>query len=310
MKTLKPGIIILILLVGFVVYDAFFVIKEGRQAIVTQFGKPIGDPITDAGLNIKIPILQKVHLFEKRILKWDGEPYEIPTSDKTFIWVDTTARWRIVKPLVFMQTMINEDRAKMVLNDLIDGAVRDLVTKNNLIEVIRSSDWKKIYLIGSEKAETEEVVLIGRDRFSELVLQSIKDVTLEYGIELLDILIKRVNYTDTVREKVYERMISERKRIAAKKRSEGEGQKAEILGTVERELNNITSEAYEKAQTIRGQADAVATRIYGQTFSQDPEFYAFFISLDSYRKTMGKNSRLIIDTNTDLYKYLKGAKKK
>jgi membrane protease subunit HflC len=302
----RPAILIPVLALLFIAYQSFYVLNETQQAIITQFGKPVGNPITEAGLKFKIPFFQKVTYFEKRVMKWDGEPNEIPTNDKTFIWVDTTARWQIADPLTFLQRMGNEARAKVVLNDLIDGAVRDLVTKNNLVEVILSSDWKPEYSVSTEQgAAKQKAVKIGRDQFSELVLLSAKQVIDSYGIELLDVLVKRINYTDTVRERVYDRMISERKRIAAEKRSTGEGQKAEILGKLERELNEITSTAFKETEAIRGEADATAAKIYGDAYSVDPDFYAFYTTLESYKKVLGTNTTLVIDAKSDLYKYSK-----
>lgn len=302
----RPAILIPLLAVLFIAYQSFYVLNETQQAIITQFGKPVGEPITTAGLKFKLPFFQKVTYFEKRVIKWDGEPNEIPTNDKTFIWVDTTARWRIKDPLTFLQRLGNEARAKVVLNDLIDGAVRDLVTKNNLIEVILSSDWKPEYSVSTEQGSAKQrEVKIGRDKFSELVLISAKRVIDSYGIELLDVLVKRINYTDTVRDRVYDRMISERKRIAAEKRSTGEGQKAEILGKLERELNLITSTAFKETEAIRGRADATATEIYGKAYGADPEFYAFYTTLQNYKQIIGPNTTLVIDADSDLYKYTK-----
>lgn len=298
--------IILGVLVLFVGYSSFFVVDERNQVVITQFGKPVGDPVTTAGLNFKLPFIQKITYFDKRILKWDGKPNEIPTNDKTFIWVDTTARWRIVKPLVFLQRLNNTDRALSVLSNIIDGAVRDLITRNDLIEIILSSDWRKEYAVSTEAATRESrVVTVGRDRFSNLVLEAVKQLTTDYGIEVLDVLVKRLNYTQQVRERVYDRMISERQRIAAEIRSEGEGEKAEILGKLERELNTIQSEAFRESETIRGTADALATRIYGQAYGAAPEFYAFYSTLESYKTILKENSKLIIDADSDIYKYIK-----
>ncbi|PCI30624.1 MAG: HflC protein [SAR324 cluster bacterium] len=297
------------LAIAFVGFNSFYIVDEGEQVIITQFGEPVGGATTEAGLYFKIPIVQKVLFFDKRILKWDGDPNEIPTSDKKYIWVDTTARWRISDPLLFLQRMNNMNRATLALNDLINGAVRDFVTKNNLIEIIRSSDWKVSYQSTNEETEAMEEVLVGRDRFSELVLESVAQTTKGFGIELLDVLVKRINYTQQVRETVYTRMISERQRIAAQKRSEGEANKAEILGTMEKDLKTIVSEAYKKAETIRGKADGAATAIYGKAYNKDPEFYAFLTSLDSYEVLLGKNTKLILQADAPIYDYLKNYQK-
>lgn len=299
-------VLLLFFLVG---YNSIFTVREDQQVIITQFGKPIGEPVTEAGLNFKMPFLQETRYFDKRILSWDGEPNEIPTNDKTFIWVDTAARWRIVQPLTFYQRMGSEARALQILSENIDGAVRDLVTKNDLSEIILSSDWKKEYSINTES--TKEVVRdvkVGRDKYSEIIRENLRSVVQDYGIEIIDIFIKRINYTDQVREKVYERMISERKRIAAKKRSEGEGEKAQILGQLEKELSQIQSDALRTAREIKGEADGEAAKIFGESYGADAEFYAFYQTLQTYKDIVKNNTKLIISTDSDLYSYLKSTK--
>ena len=302
---MKSFFSIILLALAFLGYNAVFVVDEGEQAIITQFGKPVRSTFTEAGLYFKTPIVQKVHKFSKKILKWDGDPNEIPTNDKKYIWVDTTARWRISDPLLFLQRVNNMNKASFTLSDLINGAVRDFVTKNDLVEIIRSSDWTKSYTSTEETTDAEEYdVKVGRDRFSRRVLNEVSQVTSGYGIELLDVLVKRINYTTQVRNTVYARMISERKRIATQIRSEGEAQKAEILGEMERALKEIESEAYRTAQKIRGEADGVATKIYGDAYSVDPKFYEFWITLDSYKDVLKNNTRLVIQADSPLYKYL------
>ena len=298
----KIFLIAFLVILGAVGYNSFFTIQEIQQVIVTEFGKPIRS-IRTAGFYLKLP-WYKVIYFDKRLLTIDGEPNEIPTNDKTFIWVDTTARWKIIDPLKYFQRLNNERRAESVLSDLIEGIIRDLVTKNDLNEIIISSDWRSKYAVSTEReAIADRSVKYGRDGITKVIIQNLNDAEQEYGIEIIDILIKRINYTDKVRQKVYERMISERKRIAAKKRSEGEGEKAEILGKLSRELSEITSIASKEAKTIRGRADATATKIYGSVYGQDPEFYRFFETLESYKKTIGPNTKLVIDVNSPLYKY-------
>lgn len=309
MNRSKLTVIVVLLALVFVGFNTFFVIDEGEQAIITQFGEPIGGPINKAGLYYKIPLIQKIIYFDKRILKWDGEPNEIPTRDKKYIWVDTTARWRIVDPLLFLQRMKNMNRATLTLNDLINGSVRDFVTKSDLAEIIRSSDWKESFRSTTEKTKVQEVVKVGRDRFSQLVMEDVGKTTNGFGMELLDVFVKRINYTQQVREKVYSRMISERQRIASRKRSEGEAAKAEILGDMERQLKEITSEAFREAEVIRGRADAEATSIYGDAYNVDPEFYAFLTTLDSYKKVMNSNTRLVLQANSPLYDYLNNYKR-
>lgn len=296
----------LVLLAIVVVYDGFFILEEGKQVVITQFGAPVGDPVTEAGLHFKMPFVQQTEEFEKKILIWDGDPNQIPTNDKTFVYLDVTARWRISNALKFLQAVNNQVRAQSLLSDIIDGTVRDMVNKNDLIEIIRSSDWSI-----DTMSETTAISSIGtkpdngRDQIADQVLQIAARITPQYGIELIDVMFKRVNYIESVRLKVYDRMISERKRIAAEKRSTGEGQKAEILGTVERELQEIISAANKEAVTIKGKADAEATKIYGQAYSKDPDFYAFQKTLESYPNIVGNNTSLVLSSDSDLYQYLK-----
>ncbi len=301
----------LILLGAVVVYDGFFVLEEDKQAVITQFGRPVGDPVTEAGFHLKMPFIHYVEEFDKKIQIWDGEPNQIPTNDKTYVYLDVTARWRITDALKYLQAVKNEARAQSLLADIINGTVRDMVNKNNLIEIIRSSDWTienmsdttALSSIGSKPSK-------GRDGISDSVLEIASKVTPQYGIELIDVMFKRVNYIESVRLTVYQRMISERKRIAAEKRSLGEGEKATILGKVDRDLQEITSNATREAVIIRGEADAEATRIYAEAYSQDPEFYAFQKTLESYKDVVGKNTRLVISSDSDMYKYLKSAREK
>lgn len=286
------------------VMNGFFILPEGRQAVITQFGAPVGDPVVDAGLHFKTPFIQDVTYFEKRILIWDGDPNQIPTNDKTFVYLDVTARWRISDALRFLQAVNNESRAQTILDDIIDGTVRDLVNKNNLVEIIRSSDWKP-----SEAADKNfEPITLGRDKIVDMIQAAISKLTPQYGIEVVDVMFKRVNYIESVRQKVYDRMISERKRIAAEKRSLGEGEKAEILGRVDKELKEITSTATRKSEEIRGKADAVAAGIYATAYNEDPDFYSFTRTLDSYKKTLGANSRLVLSSDSEFYKYLQSLK--
>jgi membrane protease subunit HflC len=296
---LLAGVLLLMVL------DGFYILPEGRQAVITQFGAPVGQPVTEAGLKMKMPFLHRVRLFEKRILIWDGYPNEIPTNDKTFIYMDTTARWRIKDALQFLQAAGSEERVQTLLNDIINGAVRDMVNQNDLIEIIRSSDWNSEYVVDTSSAsDLTKPPKKGRDVISKLVLEQASKDALKYGIELIDVMFKRVNYIDSVRKRVYDRMISERKRIAAEKRSQGEGRKAEILGKVERELKEITSEAKRQATEIRGQADAEASRLYGETYSGHAEFYSFQKSLESYQSIIGGNTSLMLSPEAELFKHL------
>jgi membrane protease subunit HflC len=291
------------------VYDGLYIVKEGEQVVVTQFGAPVGEPVTQAGLHVKIPFLQQINFFDKRIQIWDDEPREIPTNDKTFIFLDITARWRISDALQFMKRAGNERQAQSLLSDIISGTVRDMVNKNDLIEIIRSSDWSRDSMSPTTPAASiGSQPKLGRDKIIDEIVKTAQKATPEYGIELIDVMFKRVNYTDKVRGTVYDRMISERKRIAAEKRSLGEGEKAEILGKVERELQTVLSDANRQSLNIRGQADAEVTKIYGEAYGQDAEFFAFFKTLESYKKSVGENTTLVLSADSDLYRYLQSVK--
>lgn len=308
----------LVILLALVAQSAFFVVEEGQQAIVIQFGRPIGEPITEAGLNFKIPVIQEVRYFQKRLLKWDGSPNQIPTLDKKYIWVDTTARWRITDPLLFLRTVTNERGAQSRLDDIIDSVVRDLVSANLLVEMVRSADWKP----QPEWSSTQEAapqaeadsdkqvttkVQAGRLGITRKMLAQAREMTPRYGIELVDIRIKRINYVDSVRKRVFDRMISERQRIAAQLRSEGEGRRAEIIGQMQKELARIRSGAFRRAQEIKGKADAEATKIYGQAYGKDPEFYSLSRTLQAYQEYRHPDSTMVLSTDSDFFNYLKGA---
>jgi modulator of FtsH protease HflC len=297
-------------LVGLIVLvNSLYVIDMTEQVVITQFGKPIGDPIQDPGLHVKVPFIQKVNTFDKRVLEWDGSPDQIPTKDKKYIWVDTFARWRIADPLRFMQSVSSELGAQARLDDVIDAFNRDLITGHDLIEVVRNSNRvmaaSDTNVVGS--SEPEEVIEVGREAITNEILVRASEQMPRYGIELVDVEIKRVNYVEEVRQKVYERMISERQRIAERYRSEGQGQSAEIRGRKEKELDRITSEAYRTAEEIRGDADAEAARIYADAFGRDPEFYTFLHTLESYKETIDGETSLILTTDSDYFKLLKDA---
>jgi membrane protease subunit HflC len=303
MKRLIIPILVILVIIG---QSAFFVVNEAEQAIVTEFGKPIGNIYT-AGIHFKIPVIQEVHRFSKQILNWDADPNQIPTSDKKYIWVDTTARWRIVDPLLFFTTVATERGAQSRLDDIIDSVVRDAVSGHLLIELVRGEDYqapKDMQDATQDDISKVDRPLVGREQILNNIVIQAQNSTPEYGIELIDIQIKRINYVEQVRKRVYERMISERNKVAAQYRSEGEGEKADILGQMEKELKTISSESYRKAEEIRGDADAKATAIYAAAYNQDPDFYNFMRTLESYQKTMGSNNRLILSTDNDYYSFL------
>lgn len=306
--------IIGIIVIGFflVATGTLYILDESKQAVVTQFGKPIGGPITRPGLHVKMPFTQIVHYFEKRLLEWDGHPNEIPTKDKKYIWIDTTARWRIKDPLKFMQTVNNESSAQARLDDIIDAATRDYITSNNLLEAVRdtnnllSGEKSAGELEVAQSAEALEKINMGRDKILQSILQDASKTVPQYGIELVDVRIKRINYIEKVREKVYERMTAERKRAAEQYRSEGQGEKAKIEGLTLKELQNIRSMAYKKAEEIKGRADAEAIKIYADAYGKDPDFYSFLKTLDTYKNTIDGETVLILSTEGNYYKYLKG----
>jgi len=305
-------VIIIVVLALIVLGNLFYTISETEQAIITQFGKPVGGAVTSAGLHVKAPFIHALHRFEKRILIWDGSADQIPTADKKYIWLDATARWKIVDPLVFYQSVGNIAGAQGRLDDIIDSASRDVISSHLLIECVRNTNTilERGQVVPEEESEAETVlekIELGREALTKEILLIARELVPQYGIELLDVQIKRLNYIEDVRKKVYERMDSERQRIASKYRSEGEGKKAEIVGMKERELNRIYSEAYKRSQEIRGEADAKATKIYADAYKLDPEFYSFLKTLEIYKTSLGANSRAILTTDSDIYRYLKEA---
>ena len=304
------GIAIAVIILVF--SGVFYIVPEGQQVIITQFGKPIGQPQTTTGLKIKTPFIQKIDRFDKRILEWDGLANEIPTKDKRFIWLDTTARWRIINALKFFQSLRTQQNAQSRLDDIINSAARDLVTSHNLVEVVRNSN--RILNLENLNSEEEQIteqietIEVGRGKISQMILEKARqNLSEEFGIEIIDIQIKRINYVDEVRQKVFMRMISERMRIASKYKSEGEGEAARIEGQKQKEIQRIQSDAYKKAEQIKGVADAEAIQIYAEAHSKDPEFFAFTQSLETYKKTISEteNTKLFLTTDSDLYKYLK-----
>lgn len=299
--------VIVVVIVGLIVVGgSLYSIDQTQQVVITQFGEPIGDPIIEPGLRVKIPFVQKVNYFEKRILSWDGLPTEVPTKDKRFIWVDTTARWRIIDPLKFLQSVGTERTALGRLDDIIDSATRNQITSHLLYELVRDSGREFVETEVSLEIEEEILeVKFGREVITRAILAEAAQVVPQFGIELVDVRIKRVNYVERVREGIYARMIAERRRVAEQFRSEGQGKRAEIEGRRTKELQRITSEAYRTAQQIQGKADAEATNIYANAYNKDPKFYSFLRTLEIYENTMDENTWLILTTNSDFYGYLK-----
>ncbi|MCK5161748.1 MAG: protease modulator HflC [Candidatus Aureabacteria bacterium] len=311
MKIALGIVLALIIIVGVVFMSGLvYVISETQQVVITQFGEPIGNPITSAGLHFKMPLIQQAHYFDKRLLETDGEPNQIPTKDKKYLWVDTTARWRIADALKLLQAVRGESGAHQKLDDIINSATRNAISTHALIEVVRDSN--RIIEAGENNKgvivtdEALKRIGTGREKIEGIILEQAKELAPDYGIELVDVRIKRLNYIETVRKSVYQRMITERNRAAEKFRSEGEGKRAEIDGKREKELKLITSEAYRKAQGVKGKADAEATKIYAAAYSRDPEFYSLIKTLETYQKTIDEGTTLILTTDDDYYRYLKG----
>ncbi len=302
------GLVVIVAVIIAVIASTLYTVHVHEQVIITQFQKPIGDPVTEPGLHVKIPFIQKANYFDKRWLEWDGDQNQIPTRDKKYIWVDTYARWRIADPLLFFQRMRNESSAQSRLDDILDGETRIAISKYSLIEIVRSTNRQ--FHVPEDVGELEDLYVEaqpiehGRDEIMQEILGKAQKEALEYGIELVDIRIKRINYIPEVREKVYERMISERKRIAEKYRSEGRGESEKILGEMEKELLTIQSKAERTAQEIIGEADAEAIRIYAEAYRRDPDFYAFLKTMETYEETIDKETWLILNTEGEFLRYI------
>ena len=310
------GVVVLALLV--VASGLFYVVDETQQAVITQFGEPIGDPITEAGLYFKIPIVQTVNYFEKRLLQWDGDPNEIQTLEKRYIWVDTTARWRIKDALKFMQSVRTEVSAQARLDDIIDGATRDVIASHKQIESLRSTnrlleESENVVVqmddFGNIRQTRVEKINLGREQLSLMIKEQSDKLVDNLGIEIIDVRIKRINYIQSVRNKVYDRMISERNAVAANYRSEGQGKRAEIEGRMGKELKNIQAEAYKKSQEIKGQGDAKAIKIYADAYNKDPDFYTFVKTLETYGKTINNKTTLLLSADNEFFNLLNGAGK-
>ena len=313
---------ILILILG---KSSLFIVMEGRQAIITQFGRPIGKAYTNAGIYLKAPFLHEVRYVDKRILSWDGFPNQIPTKDKKYIKVDTTARWRVVDALKFIQTVRNETGAKARLDTILDSATRDVVSNHNLVEAVRNSNSilekieekrkeirtkknKGMAVLEEEVTGEIEKINIGRANLREMIAKSADKKLEAFGIQLVDLQLRRISYEKSVETKVYERMISERQRIAQKIRSIGQGEKAKIEGRLARDLKKIESEAYKKTQVIKGKAEARATAIYAGSLSRSERFYDFIKSMEAYKKSLKSKTRLILSADSEFFKYLHRAK--
>jgi membrane protease subunit HflC len=310
MKKSLITILVIVVVALIVIAQSAYVVRESEQVIITQFGKPVGEAVKDAGIHFKIPFVQTANFFDKRYLEWDGDPNQVPTKDKKFIFVDTYARWQITDPLQFFKRLTNERGAQSRLDDILDGETRDFIANNYLEEAVRTSNRTPISSGAISEIVEDSLVQIsvGRDSIQEYIQKSANLQTEDLGIEILDFRFKRINYVEEVRTQVYERMKSERFRIADKFRSEGQGEASRINGEKERELKTIQSEAFRVAEEIKGKADAEAAAIYADAYNKNNasrELYSFVKSMETFQKTFNSETTVILSTDSDLYKYLK-----
>ena len=309
--------LILLIIAGIVFMNSTFIVNETEQVIITQFGKPVDKPITEPGIHFKIPIIQTVNSIDKRFLEWDGNPNQVPTKDKRFIWVDTYARWRIFDPLLYYRRLKSEQQAQSRLDDILDGQTRNAIAKHNLIELVRNSNQQIISDMNQEEEpqplpDKEDsfilgTIKIGRNAIAKLIIEEANKNTRELGIEILDFRFKRINYVDSVQRKIFIRMISERKKIAEKFRSEGRGEAAKILGQTEKKRKEIISDAERQAETIKGIADARATAIYASAYNQSADsrdFYRFLKTMETYKNVFSEKDWLILSTSNSFYRFL------
>jgi membrane protease subunit HflC len=290
-------------------FNSYFILDETQQPIVTQFGKPVGEPRTDPGVNFKIPFLHKVQFFDKRYLEWDGDKNQVPTKDKKFIFIDTYARWEITNPLQFFIRLRDERSAQSRLDDILDGETRNAIASHDLLDIVRSTNREpEITEDFMEEIEVLQDISVGRDEIERIVLEKANERTADLGVRILDFRFKRMNYVDDVRDRVYDRMISERNRIADQFRSEGQGRARVIEGNKERDLAQIQSEAFREAEEIKGRADAEATAIYASAYNknrQSIELYKFLRTMESFEKSMDGSTSIVLSTDSEFFKYLR-----
>ncbi|MEX2565625.1 MAG: protease modulator HflC [Cyclobacteriaceae bacterium] len=307
----KSKIIYIIITVVLLIFlgNSVFILSETEQAIVTQFGRPVGEPRTDPGINVVIPFIQKVQFFDKRYLEWDGDRNQVPTRDKKFIFVDTYARWEITDPLQFFIRLRDERSAQSRLDDILDGETRNAIASHDLLDIVRSTNRSpEVTEDFMEEIEVLEDIKVGREVIEEIVLEKANERTSDLGVRILDFRFKRMNYVDEVRDRVYDRMISERNRIADQFRSEGQGEARVIEGNKERDLAKIQSEAVRESEEIRGRADAEATEIYAAAYNrnrQSIELYKFLRSMEALEKSVDDKTSLVISSDSELFKYFK-----
>lgn len=317
MKKSKQVSLLLLFITGFyVLVSSIYTVSEVEQMIITQFGRPVGDPIITAGLKVKMPFIQNINSIDRRVLEWDGRPSDMPTKDKLYISVDLYARWRITDPLQYFLRLRDERSAQSRLDDILGSETRNAVAKHELIEIIRTT-IDRVPLRDNLLTEAERKMDIGslvpinkgRKQVEKEIFSAAAEKVRVFGIELLDIRFKRINYNESVRPKIYDRMISERRQIAERFLSEGNGEAARIRGDRERDLNKIQSEAYQQVEKVRGVADAKATAIYSKSYNQSAkavELYTFTRTMQSYSSILNEDTVLVLSTDSDLFKYVKG----
>ncbi|MGD8377143.1 MAG: protease modulator HflC [Acidobacteriota bacterium] len=312
---MNPRALLVVLLVVVlalpVLLGSLYALPEWEQVVITRFGEPVGDPVTEPGLHFKVPFIDTVNRFDKRWLAWDGDPNQIPTSDKKYIRVDTFARWRIMDPLAFFKAVYDERGGQSRLDDIIDGKTRDAIASYDLIEVVRSTNRE--FEISEELASFELAarvqteIRVGREEITRRILEASAAISPQFGVELVDVRFKRINYVEAVQRSVFDRMISERTRIAERSRSEGRGRSAEIRGRKERDLRRIQSEAYRKSEEIKGTADAKAAAIYAQAYGKDEAFYRFWKTMETFRRTLDPRTTLVLSTDAEWLRFLENA---
>ncbi len=313
MKKIKPLLYLILIVVAVIAtFSGTFVVEETNQAIITQFGRPVGEPIYDPGVHFKVPFIQDVQFFDKRFLEWDGDPNQVPTKDKKFIFVDSFARWKITDPLQFFRRLRDERGAQSRLDDILDGETRNAIASHDLVELVRTTNREPeldTLLMDMSDEELLERIDIGRESIQKLILQNANARASDLGIEILDFRLKSINYVSDVQTRVYERMVSERNRIAEMFKSEGQGEAFRIAGEKDRELFQIYSEAEKTAQEIRGRADARAASIYASAYNrstQSRDLYGFMKTMETYVNTFDENTTVVLSTRSDFYKYLMG----
>ena len=307
-KLIIWGVVAILLLIT--INSCLYIVNEKEQVVITQFGRPVGNAVINPGVHFKVPFIQKVNVFDKRYLEWDGDPNQVPTKDKKFIFVDTYARWQITDPLQFYKRLTNERGAQSRLDDILDGETRDYIANNNIEETVRNSN--RAFILTDSLSEPSEDSLVritvGREKIEQKILKTANQRAADLGIAILEFKIKRLNYVEEVRDQVYKRMTSERFRIADKFRSEGQGEASKINGEKERELKSIQSVAFKKAEEIKGKADATAAAIYAHAYNQSAaskSLYSFLKSMETFEKTFDEKTSVILSTDSEVYKFLK-----